>query len=292
MDSTKEILDNMTFAFRETSLNFGRVPLVMGIVNVTPDSFSDGGRYLEPDAAVEHALHLVRSGADLLDIGGESTRPGSDPVSTDEELSRVMPVIEPLVHETTVPVSIDTHKAAVAEAALVAGCHMVNDVSACADEEMTEVLCKHGAPVAIMHMKGDPKTMQEDPYYENVIEEVRAFLKERAEALAEAGVPKERIIIDPGIGFGKRFKDNLDLINGIGEIRSLGYPVLLGASRKRFLGELLTAAASDRLFGGLAVAARCYMERVEIIRVHDVKATGDLLKVLDALAFPADHAAN
>jgi dihydropteroate synthase len=289
MKKTREILDRTTIACREVTLRFSRIPLLMGIVNVTPDSFSDGGSFYETGKAVAHALKMAEAGANILDIGGESTRPGSDPVSADEELSRVIPVIESLVGKVRIPISIDTRKASVAREALEIGCHMVNDVSACSDPAMPEVLCKYKAPVVIMHMRGEPKTMQENPYYEDVLKEVKIFLRERAENLVELGVSRDQIIVDPGIGFGKRFADNLDLIGRIGEIRSLGYPVIVGASRKRFLGELLNAETGERIFGGLAVAARCYADGVEILRVHDVEATADLLKVLDALAFPRDY---
>jgi len=263
----------------------------MGIVNVTPDSFSDGGEFFAGDKAIEHARRLAGEGADIIDVGGESTRPGSDPVPADEEMNRVLPVIEALVAETRIPVSIDTRKPEVAHAALEAGCHLVNDVSACADARMAEVVATFDVPIVIMHMLGDPKTMQENPRYEDVVAEVREFLRGRAELLLDAGVEKDRIIVDPGIGFGKRFRDNLELIKNVAQIRSLGYPVLVGASRKRFLGEILDADVGNRLSGNLAVAAHCYFAGVDIVRVHDVKATREILAVLDALSHPEDYSA-
>jgi dihydropteroate synthase len=276
---------------RGMSLALKRTPLVMGIVNVTPDSFSDGGEFLAVDKAIEHARRLAEEGADIIDIGGESTRPGSDPVPADEEMNRVLPVVEALVPETRIPISIDTRKPEVARAALEAGCHIVNDVSACADGTMAEVIAAFDVPVVIMHMRGDPKTMQVNPRYEDVVSEVKEFLRERAERLIAAGVKEDRIIIDPGIGFGKRFRDNLELIKNIAQIRSLGYPVLVGASRKRFLGEVLDAEVDERLYGSLAVAAHCYFAGVDIIRVHDVRATREILAVLDALSHPEDYSA-
>lgn len=277
---------------RDKTLLFRRMPLVMGIVNVTPDSFSDGGRFFSKDRAVAHALRLVEEGADLIDVGGESTRPGSDPVSVDEELERVIPVLEELIGRIPVPISIDTRRAAVAEEALRLGCHLVNDVSACRDPEMAEVLRRHRAPVVLMHMKGEPKTMQESPSYQDVVAEVTLFLRERAALLQRRGVPRGMIVVDPGIGFGKRFRDNLELLKNLDRIKAIGYPVLIGASRKRFLGELLDAPVEGRLHGSLAAAAHCYYKGAEMIRVHDVAPTVELLRVLDALNHPDQYRAD
>jgi dihydropteroate synthase len=263
------------------TLTPGRVPFVMGILNVTPDSFSDGGQHHDPDVAIRRALQMAHEGADIIDIGGESTRPGSDSVSIQEELARVAPVIESLVGKLSVPVSIDTRHPAVARAALQAGCKIVNDVSGCRDPEMIDVLGESGAPVVVMHMKGEPKSMQVNPIYDDVVKEVRDYLADRAEALEKRGIAGDKIILDPGIGFGKRFVDNLDLLRAIDQLRSLGYPVLVGASRKRFLGEILDAGPQERLSGSLAVAAWCHRAGVDIIRAHDVKETVGLLRVLD-----------
>jgi dihydropteroate synthase len=281
------------------TLALGRRPLVMGILNVTPDSFSDGGRFIDPGAAVSHALEMCDAGADIVDIGGESTRPGSDPVSAGVELDRVLPVIDALTNArgsskaTGVPISIDTRRAEVADAALRRGCHMINDVSAASDSEMADVLRDHpDVPIVLMHMKGDPKAMQEAPYYDDVVAEVRTFLDERARMLTGAGIARDRIVVDPGIGFGKRFGDNLELLNRVDSLRALGYPVLIGASRKRFLGELLDADPERRLPGSLAVAARCMQNGVDIVRVHDVTETTGLFRVLDAMEHPGDYEAD
>jgi len=292
MVQIQRIPERGVISCRGRRLALKRIPLVMGIVNVTPDSFSDGGLFLDPDRAAEHALELEAQGADLVDIGGESTRPGSDPVSVDEELRRVLPVLERLQGRIGIPISIDTRRAEVAAKALAAGAHLVNDVSACSDPAMVEVLLEYQAPVILMHMKGEPKTMQKAPHYEDVVGEVSSFLARRAEEVERAGVPRERIVIDPGIGFGKRFQDNLELLDHIDKFRALGYPVLVGASRKRFLGELLDAPTERRLFGSLAVAAHCYHRGVEIVRVHDVEPTVQLFRVLDALEHPEDYRAD
>jgi dihydropteroate synthase len=263
----------------------------MGILNVTPDSFSDGGEHYDPDIAIQHALRMEHEGADIIDIGGESTRPGSEGIDADEEFRRVHPVIASLVGNISVPISIDTRRASVARAALEAGCHIVNDISACRDPQMVDVVRELGAPIIIMHMKGDPKSMQANPTYNDVTKEVCAFLKDHADLLQREGIEGDKIIIDPGIGFGKRFRDNLQLLDAIDRLRDLGYPVLVGASRKRFLGELLDAGPHDRLSGNLAVAAWCHRVGVDIIRVHDVKETVGLFRVLDSIEHPQDYTA-
>ena len=270
----------------------------MGVLNVTPDSFYDGGRFFDAGDAVEHALAMRTEGAHIIDIGGESTRPGAQPVSAGAELDRVLPVIDALTQmpaftEAPLPISIDTQKAEVADVALRRGCHMVNDISAASDAEMAGVLREHPrVPIVLMHMKGEPATMQESPRYEDVVGEVLDFLARRAADLVRAGIERERIIIDPGIGFGKRFRDNLELLNRVDSFLELGYPLLIGASRKRFLGELLEAGGGDRLPGNLAVAAHCYQSGVDMIRAHDVAATTGLLRVLDAMAHPEHYEAD
>ncbi len=235
----------------------GRSPLVMGILNVTPDSFSDGGRYHKPEQAVRRAREMIDAGADIIDVGGESTRPGSAGITAGEELDRVLPVIDalsggsPSAAGTGVPISIDTQKPEVADEALKHGCHMINDIGGGGDPGMVEVLHRHSdrIPIVIMHKLGDPKSMQDSPEYENVVREVTDFLNERADSLLRAGISEERIIIDPGLGFGKRFRDNLELLNALDSLSSLGYPLLVGASRKRFLGELLNADTDNRMAG-------------------------------------------
>jgi dihydropteroate synthase len=271
---------------RDRILRLGERTLVMGIVNVTPDSFSDGGMFGDAAAAVKHGLRLLEEGADVLDVGGESTRPGSDPVDEREERDRVVPVIEGLRREAPEAVlSVDTRKAAVAAHALGAGADVVNDVGAGADPAMFESVAAAGAGMVLMHMQGDPKTMQEAPAYQDVVAEVHSFLSERVEAAVAAGVGRDRLAIDPGIGFGKDLGHNLELLRSIGSLRHLGVPVVVGASRKRFVGELSGVEdPSDRLEGSLAAAVWCATQGVEIVRVHDVGATVRALGVADAIA--------
>jgi len=264
----------------------------MGILNVTPDSFSDGGRFIDAHKAVAHAHAMVDAGAAIIDVGGESTRPGSEAVPASLEIDRVVPIIDALVRggfdhaALEAPISIDTRKPKVADEALRAGASMVNDVTAGRDPAMIDVLrWRDDVPVVLMHMLGEPKTMQSAPHYEDALREIGRYLDERARALIESGVARDRIIIDPGLGFGKRLEDNLALLKGVGMLRSLGYPLLVGASRKAFLGTLLDdAPADDRLAGSLAVAAHCYHAGVEMVRVHDVRETVQLFRVLDAIS--------
>jgi dihydropteroate synthase len=270
---------------RDRTLTLGERTLVMGIVNVTPDSFSDGGLFLGADDAVRHGARLVDEGADVLDVGGESTRPGAEPVDAEEELRRVIPVIEGLakaVPET--PVSVDTTKPEVARSALDAGARIVNDVTAGGDGAMFDAVGGSGAGVVLMHMLGDPRTMQDDPRYEDVVAEVHEYLRERIEAAVFAGIPEERVCIDPGIGFGKNVEHNLSLIRSIPALRTLGAAVLVGASRKRFIGTLTgTEEPSDRLEGSLAAAVLAASLGADVVRVHDVAATVRALKVADAV---------
>jgi dihydropteroate synthase len=249
-------------------------PAVMGIVNVTPDSFSDGGRFLAPDDAIAHGLRLVAEGADLLDVGGESTRPGSDPVRADVELARVLPVIEALAARAGVPISIDTTKASVARAALAAGASMVNDVSAFrGDPDMAAVVAEAGVAVCLMHMLGRPKTMQDDPRYDDVVSEVAAFLAERARAAEAAGVDRACICVDPGFGFGKTADHNLALLRRLDAIAAVGYPVLVGVSRKRFVGALARSERFDdaaRVAGTVAANVAAFARGGWMFRVHDV----------------------
>lgn len=261
-------------------------PLVMGIVNVTPDSFSDGGLALSPDAALAHARALVAAGADLLDIGGESTRPGANEVPAADEIARTAPVIAALrAAGIATPVSIDTRKASVAEAALAAGADMVNDVSAVRhDPAMAGVVARAGVPVCLMHAKGDPQTMQNNPQYDDVLQEVHDFLAARIEHALDQGVARERLIIDPGIGFGKTMRHNLTLLSGLSQFHDLGVAVLLGASRKKFIGTLSgVETASARMPGSLAVALHAAAQGAQIIRVHDVAETVQALALWRAL---------
>ena len=271
---------------RDRVFVLGRRTLVMGIVNVTPDSFSDGGMFADAQDAVAHAATLVDEGADLVDVGGESTRPGSDPVSVDEELSRVIPVIEGIrAARPDVVVSVDTHHAEVAERALASGAAVVNDVGAGHDAAMFDVVRDAEAGLVLMHMLGDPKTMQDDPRYEDVVGEVHEFLRERVETAVFTGLRAEQLAVDPGIGFGKDLGHNLALLRALAAFSDLDATVLVGVSRKRFIGSLSgVERAVDRLEGSLAAAAWCAANGADVVRVHDVAATVRALKVTDAIA--------
>ena len=258
--------------------------LIMGVVNVTPDSFSDGGRFADTTAVIEHALRLEEDGADILDIGGESTRPGSGFIALDEELSRVMPVIEGVLGSAGVPVSIDTTKAEVARQALRAGCAMVNEISALRlDGEMLPLLVNGGVPFCLMHMQGMPKDMQVEPHYDDVIGEISAFLRERAEVAEEAGADPSNIMIDPGIGFGKTLQHNLEILRRLHELRSLGYALVLGTSRKSFIGRILDLPEGERVEGTAASVALGISGGADIVRVHDVKEMARVARVADAI---------
>jgi dihydropteroate synthase len=269
---------------REHRIELGRRTLVMGVVNVTPDSFSDGGAFLDPGAAIDHGVRLVAEGADLLDVGGESTRPGSDPVPVDEEIARVGRVIAGLVERADVPVSIDTRKAVVASAGLRAGASIVNDISAGADPAMFDAVRAAGAGLILMHMKGEPKTMQDDPTYHDVVAEVRGFLGARVDAAVGAGIDRGSLAIDPGIGFGKTLQHNLELLRGLVPLGELGAPVVVGPSRKRFIGTLTDTEADDRVEGTAGAVAWCAAQGVEVVRVHDVRAMVRVVRVVDAIA--------
>ncbi len=252
-------------------LGVGERVLVMGILNVTPDSFSDGGRFLDPDRAVAHALRLQDEGADIIDIGGESTRPGAEPVPLEEELRRVIPVLEKLRRKLRIPVSIDTYKAEVAEAAIELGARIVNDVTALrADPRMGEVVARAGVGLVLMHMRGTPRDMQENPTYTDVVAEISAFLRERISAALSRGIAPEQIAVDPGIGFGKKLEHNLEILRRLEEFLELGRPVLVGPSRKSFIGEILGLPVEERLEGTLAACAVAVVRGADIVRVHDV----------------------
>jgi dihydropteroate synthase len=263
----------------------GRHPLVMGIVNVTPDSFSDGGRYLDEETAVRHALTLVDEGADFVDIGGESTRPGAEAVSLDEELRRVIPVVARVAQTSTVPVSVDTSKVEVARQAIAAGARIVNDISGLTYDEGMAGLCgEAGVGVICMHMQGSPQTMQNEPRYADVVAEVRNFLLQRVEALEAHGLPRQRVVVDPGVGFGKTAEHNLELLSNIHRFRDFGRPVMIGHSRKRFLTKLLGREVDERLHGTLGVSIALAMQSTDILRVHDVRATRDVLTAWSTIA--------
>ncbi|MBM4003174.1 MAG: dihydropteroate synthase [Planctomycetes bacterium] len=255
----------------------------MGIVNCTPDSFSDGGRYGEPAAAVDHALSLIEQGADILDIGGESTRPYATPVTVEQELRRVIPVLEGLAGKVAVPLSIDTSKSAVAQAAIAAGAEIINDVTGLeGDTQMPAVARETRAGVCAMHMRGSPQTMQDDPRYDDVVEEIFEYLRRRRDGLLAAGIDRERICLDPGIGFGKTHDHNVTLLKSCRRFHALGMPLLVGYSRKGFIGKLLGDATRDRLAANVGIAAALALQRVQILRVHDVGAVRDALLLFEA----------
>ena len=276
-------MDRLVWSVGEGELDCSSRTLVMGVLNVTPDSFSDGGRFLDPEAAVRHGLEMAAEGADLIDVGGESTRPGSAAVAAEEERDRVVPVIKRLAADLDVPISIDTRKAEVAEAALEAGAVIVNDVSAGADPRMFEVAKAAGAGLVLMHMQGDPKTMQEAPRYDDVVREVRDFLAQRVQEAEEAGIEGVRLALDPGIGFGKTLEHNLALMRHIDVLVSLGRPVLVGPSRKSFIGALTGAEVDDRFPGTAAAASYLVSRGGHIVRAHDVREMVQVVRVLDRI---------
>ncbi|MDR2875478.1 MAG: dihydropteroate synthase [Methylobacillus sp.] len=258
-------------------------PLVMGIVNVTPDSFSDGGRFADIEAAVRHGVELAEQGADLLDVGGESTRPGAAPVSLGDELRRVIPVIEALATKTHVPISVDTYKPEVMRAALAAGASMINDVFALTQPGALEAVAAGNAGVCLMHSQGTPQTMQLDPHYDDVTREVREFLRARVQACEAHGIARDRILVDPGFGFGKNRAHNVTLLHELNALAELGQPVLVGLSRKSVLGRLTGNTVDERLHASIAAAVISVMKGARIVRVHDVGATVDALKIVTAV---------
>jgi len=265
-------------------LDFSGGCVVMGVLNVTPDSFSDGGRFLKANMAIEHGLQMAADGAAIIDIGGESTRPGAKPISADEQIKRVIPVIEALSKNVDVPISIDTNKSEVARAALKAGAAMINDITALSDERLGKLAAEQQVPIVLMHMQGEPSTMQTEPRYEDVVGEVLKFLLGRAKRAEQFGISKKRIFIDPGIGFGKTLEHNLLLLRNIDRFVATGYRVLAGTSRKSFIGQL-TAEENppDRIFGTAATVALCVAAGVSIVRVHDVAEMVDVVKVVSAI---------
>lgn len=289
-DEIREILRKYTsnpkgIKIGNRKFTFGKRTYIMGILNVTPDSFSDGGKYFDVDKAVEKGIQIVKEGADIIDIGGESTRPGSKIVSVEEELSRVIPVIKKLSKKTRIPISIDTRKSKVALKAIKAGAKLVNDISGLRhDPKMAQIIAKSNAPVVIMHMKGTPENMQKNPNYEDVVDEILNYLKESIEIAENAGILQNKIIIDPGIGFGKRTEDNLEILKQIKEFKVLGKPILIGTSRKSFIGNILALTVENRLLGTAATCTSSILNGVDIIRVHDVKEMKQIAKIADAIA--------
>ena len=255
----------------------------MGIVNVTPDSFSDGGKFAATNLAIEHALKLAEEGAAILDIGGESTRPNATPVSLQQELDRVIPVIEALVKQVNIPISIDTYKPQVMQAAIAAGASMVNDVRALQEDGALEVVAKSNVGVCLMHMQGTPQTMQQNPHYDDVVNDVKTFLAERLQASIYAGMSANRILLDPGFGFGKTREHNITLLQNLESFADLGQPLLIGLSRKSVLGQMTGNDVDARLYASIAASVLAAQKGAKILRVHDVKATVEALKVVAAL---------
>jgi len=274
----------MRWQCKQFEFVFPRPTLVMGVVNVTPDSFSDGGRYVEPERAVEHGLALAREGADMLDVGGESTRPHAAEVPEEEELRRVIPVVEALARELRIPISIDTRRPSVAKAAIAAGAGVVNDVEACRkDPAMWRLVADTGVGYVAMHMLGTPATMQIDPRYGDVTREVGDFFAERLASLAEAGVSPDQVALDPGFGFGKTTRNNLELLSSLGVFMMHGRPVLVGVSRKSFIGNVLGRQVDQRLVGSLACAAWAVGRGAQLVRAHDVRETVDVVRMVESI---------
>lgn len=286
--SGMDLSDRATiWQLRTRTLDLPRRPLLMGILNVTPDSFSDGGRFLDPSAATAHAAQLAADGADIIDVGGESTRPGAAPVSLQEELERVLPVVEQITERLSVPVSIDTFKAAVARAAIAAGAEIINDVTALhGDEEMLDVLRESGAAICAMHMQGTPQTMQQNPNYEDVVADVLGFLRQTRGKLMGAGVPQSRICLDPGIGFGKTVEHNLALLSSAWRFHELGCPILIGHSRKRFIAKVIGDESADHTAASIGISCALAAQGIQILRVHDVRLFREALELFDVTSTP------
>jgi dihydropteroate synthase len=277
------------YKFGSITYDLSKRTYIMGILNVTPDSFSDGGRFFDADKALARGRVMVEEGADFIDVGGESTRPGSDPLPVEEELRRVLPIIKTLAHEVRVPISVDTYKSEVADSALKAGATIVNDISGLRfDRNMAEVVKRNGASVVLMHMKGTPKTMQADPTYVNVVEEVSSFLEKQSQFAWTRGI--EQIMVDPGIGFGKSVEHNLRLIRELDHFRKIGLPILIGPSRKSFIGKMLDMPVDERLEGTAAAVTASILHGANVVRVHDVKQMKRVARVTDGLKSEASCA--
>lgn len=264
------------------TIELGRRTLVMGVLNVTPDSFSDGGRFLEPRLAIERALAIEKAGADILDVGGESTRPGSAGISAEEEIARVIPVLNALSGRIKIPISIDTRRSSVAEAAIAAGAAIINDVTGLkSDPAIAGIAARHHVPIILMHMRGEPRTMQKAPFARNVVRDVMSGLRRSIAIARRASVPKSQIIVDPGIGFGKNFAQNYELIARLPELRKLGCAILIGTSRKQFIGHTLDKPPDDRIWGTVATVAASILGGAHIVRVHDVEEMVQVARVTD-----------
>jgi dihydropteroate synthase len=271
------LINNKKFDFKNKTYT-------MGILNLTPDSFSDGGSYIDVETAIKRAKKMVEEGADIIDVGAESTRPGATYITEEIELKRILPVVKRLVAEVDVPISIDTYKSRVAEECIRAGAHIINDIKGLkGDPNMAKIIAKYGVFVIVMHIKGEPKTMQKNPKYDNIIKDIKKSLEESIDLAIKAGISSEKIILDPGIGFGKTFENNLEIIKKLCELKKLEYPILIGASRKGFIGDILKTPPLDRLEGNLAIAVISSYSGASIIRVHEVKETVRALKITDAV---------
>lgn len=275
-----------TLRLPSRKLVLGERTLVMGVLNVTPDSFSDGGQFLDSRKAIEHAFRMERAGADLLDIGGESTRPGSSGVSAQQELDRILPVLNQLHGRLKIPISIDTQKAEVADAAAMAGAQIINDISALrSDPELAKIACRHRLPMILVHMRGAPRTMQQGPFARNVLRDVTRGLREALARAKRFGIAKSQIVLDPGIGFGKSYAQNFELLARLPELARLGYPLLVGTSRKAFIGHALgSVAAEQRIWGTAATVTASILGGAHIVRVHDVVEMAQVAKLADAIA--------
>ncbi len=281
-----------TLKISDKVFDLDKKTLIMGVLNITPDSFSDGGRFLSIDDAVKHAIQMQKDGADIIDIGGESTRPGALPLSTSEELNRVIPAVEKLVKKIEIPLSIDTYKSEVAKKSFDLGVGMINDITALkGDKKLVNLVANYNVPICLMHMKGNPKDMQNNAYYDDIIFEITNFLKERTEYAIFNNIKKEKIVIDPGLGFGKRtgrgIEDNCEILKHLSKLKILGYPILVGASRKKFIGNICGGekllSVEDRLEGSLAATAVAVLNGADIVRVHDVKETKRCIDIVDCI---------
>ena len=270
----------------------GKRTIIMGILNVTPDSFYDGRKFYSTDVAVKHAIQMEKEGADIIDVGGESTRPGSKAISLNEEINRIIPVVEELVKKIKIPISVDTYKSEIAKKTLYLGINMINDISALrGDKDLASVVADFNVPICLMHMKGEPRNMQVNPVYDDVVREIHDFLKERSEYAISSGIKKENIIIDPGIGFGKRtgkgIEDNCEILRRLSELKDLGFPIMVGASRKTFIDNIFGGdkplPVTDRLEGSLAAACLAVVNGADIVRVHDVKETRRCIDIVDCI---------
>ncbi len=284
LDFFDNIKRDKIFRLGQRELNLSRKTHIMGILNVTPDSFSDGGKYIDIKSAVSTAIQMEKDGADIIDIGGESTRPGAEAVDLETELNRVIPVIKEIKLQTNIPISIDTYKSKVAEAALDNGANLVNDISGLTfDSQMVNTIKKYKASACLMHIKGNPRNMQKNPIYENIIDEILSFLRTSVELAESVGIDRQRLLIDPGIGFGKKWEDNFIILKYLEEFKSLLIPLLVGPSRKSFIGNLLDLPVGERLEGSLASVSVAVMNGADFVRVHDIKSTYRTIKVIDKI---------